>query len=185
VGHHRSARSLISLFFIELEQRDIPRTVPVVRLLVLGGAAGLSYKPRQRFSSSAKGPTSESGTDRGGAAREPSSDARRGVYGISAAAELVGMGTQMLRLYERRGLLEPALRRIRGLLDAGLNLAGIALVLDLETNNAQLRANNTQLNAEKEQHQWLQTAPIDQQKPRKPTSSTSTPHRPPRGDCRG
>lgn len=31
----------------------------------------------------------------------------RGVYGISVAAELVGMGAQTLRLYETRGLLEP------------------------------------------------------------------------------
>ncbi|MDT4962888.1 MAG: MerR family transcriptional regulator, heat shock protein HspR, partial [Pseudonocardiales bacterium] len=61
-----------------------------------------------------------------------------------------------LRLYERRGLLEPdrtgggtrryssddveRLRRIGELLDAGLNLAGIAAVLDLEEANAQLRA---------------------------------------------
>jgi len=55
----------------------------------------------------------------------------------------------------RRGLLEPArtdggtrryssddidrLRRITDLLAAGLNLAGIARVLDLEADNAQLR----------------------------------------------
>ena len=30
-----------------------------------------------------------------------------GVYGISVAAELVGMGMQNLRAYEARGLLEP------------------------------------------------------------------------------
>jgi DNA-binding transcriptional MerR regulator len=86
----------------------------------------------------------------------PEDDPSRGVYGISVAAELVGMGTQNLRLYERRGLLEPdrtgggtrryssddveRLRRIGELLDAGLNLAGIAAVLDLEEANAQLRA---------------------------------------------
>jgi len=80
----------------------------------------------------------------------------RGVFGISVAAELVGMGVQNLRLYERRGLLEPQrteggtrryssddldrLRRIGELLDAGLNLAGIALVLGLEADNAVLRA---------------------------------------------
>lgn len=80
----------------------------------------------------------------------------RGVFGISVAAELVGMGIQNLRLYERRGLLEPGrtdggtrryssndldrLRRIGDLLGGGLNLAGIALVLRLEADNAQLRA---------------------------------------------
>ena len=34
-------------------------------------------------------------------------DPSRGVYGISVAAELVGTGPQNLRLYERKGLLEP------------------------------------------------------------------------------
>ena len=87
--------------------------------------------------------------------RTPRTRRPRGVYGISVAAELVGMGVQTLRLYEARGLLEPArteggtrrysaddldrLRRIGDLLDAGLNLAGIAMVLDLEADNARLR----------------------------------------------
>jgi MerR family transcriptional regulator, heat shock protein HspR len=82
-------------------------------------------------------------------------DPTHGVYGISTAAELVGMGVQNLRLYERRGLLEPdrtaggtrryspddldRLRRIGELISTGLNLAGIALVLDLEADNARLR----------------------------------------------
>lgn len=88
------------------------------------------------------------------AAVEP--DAGQGVYGISVAAELVGTGVQNLRAYEARGLLEPArteggtrrysaddlarLRRIGDLLDAGLNLAGIAMVMDLQDQNARLRA---------------------------------------------
>jgi MerR family transcriptional regulator/heat shock protein HspR len=79
-----------------------------------------------------------------------------GVYGISVAAELAGTGVQALRLYERRGLLEPdrteggtrryseadliRARRIGDLLGAGLNLCGIAMVLGLETENAALRA---------------------------------------------
>jgi len=82
--------------------------------------------------------------------------ATRGVYGISVAAELVGMGPQTLRLYESRGLIEPQrtdggtrrysaadlarLQRIGQLLDAGLNLAGVAMVLELEAANADLRA---------------------------------------------
>lgn len=85
----------------------------------------------------------------------PREDPSRGVYGISVAAELVGTGVQNLRAYERAGLLEPdrtdggtrryssedvdRLRRIGDLLAAGLNLAGIALVLDLEADNAHLR----------------------------------------------
>jgi MerR family transcriptional regulator, heat shock protein HspR len=83
-------------------------------------------------------------------------DPHQVVYGISVAAELVGMGVQNLRAYEARGLLEPErtdggtrrystddlerLRRIGDLLDAGLNLAGISMVLDLETQNSELRA---------------------------------------------
>lgn len=86
----------------------------------------------------------------------PDIDPARGVYGISVAADLVGMDPQSLRLYERRGLVEPArtdggtrrysgndlirLERIGELLTAGLNLAGIAVVLELERDNARLRA---------------------------------------------
>lgn len=79
-----------------------------------------------------------------------------GVFSISVAAELVGMPAQSLRQYEARGLLEPArtsggtrrysdddlarLRRIGELLAAGLNLAGIAQVLELERRNARLQS---------------------------------------------
>jgi len=85
----------------------------------------------------------------------PTPDPDQGVYGISVAADLVGMGVQNLRLYEARGLLEPdrteggtrrysandidRLRRIGELLDAGLNLVGIGMVLTLELENARLR----------------------------------------------
>lgn len=87
-------------------------------------------------------------------------DADRGVYGIAVAAELVGMGAQNLRMYEARGLLEPfrteggtrryssddldRLRRIGDLLGEGLNLAGIAKVLDLEAENTHLRDQGAQ-----------------------------------------
>jgi MerR family transcriptional regulator/heat shock protein HspR len=83
-------------------------------------------------------------------------DAGRGVYGISIAAELAGLGVQTLRLYETRGLLSPdrsagrtrrysdddvaLLRHISELVDDGLNIAGVALVLQLEETNRQLRA---------------------------------------------
>ncbi len=83
-------------------------------------------------------------------------DKARGVYGISVAAELVGTGVQNLRAYEAHGLLEPdrteggtrrysandleRLHRIGDLLEAGLNLAGIAMVMDLQDENSQLRA---------------------------------------------
>lgn len=109
---------------------------------------------------------------------EDGPDAARGVYGISVAADLVGMGVQNLRAYEARGLLEPGrteggtrrysandldrLRRIGDLLDAGLNLAGIAMVMDLQDENSQLRA-------EKEEKQRLS---IPAPKSRKHTSSS-------------
>jgi MerR family transcriptional regulator/heat shock protein HspR len=73
---------------------------------------------------------------------------RRGLYVISVAAELAGMHPQTLRIYERRGLLDPArtgggsrrysdrdierLRRIQDLTGAGLNLAGVKAVMELE-----------------------------------------------------
>ncbi len=75
-------------------------------------------------------------------------DSARGVYGISVAADLVGMGSQQLRWYETQGLLSPdrtsggtrrysdddlvRLRRIEVLLDAGLNTAGISMVIALQ-----------------------------------------------------
>lgn len=82
-------------------------------------------------------------------------DPNRGVYGISVAAEISGLGVQTLRLYESRGLIEPQrtrggtrrysnddidrLREISGLLDQGLNLAGVAMVLELQRQNRRLR----------------------------------------------
>jgi MerR family transcriptional regulator/heat shock protein HspR len=82
-------------------------------------------------------------------------DDDRGVYAISVVAQLLGTGQQNIRLYERRGLLTPGrtsggtrqysesdlavLRRIGELLDDGLNLAGVAKVLELELDNARLR----------------------------------------------
>ncbi|OBG29610.1 helix-turn-helix transcriptional regulator [Mycobacterium sp. 852002-51057_SCH5723018] len=85
----------------------------------------------------------------------------QGVYGISVAAELSGVAVQSLRLYERHGLLTPArsdggtrrysaedlarLQRISALVDAGVNLAGIARILSLEDDNAALSEANTNL----------------------------------------
>jgi DNA-binding transcriptional MerR regulator len=82
-------------------------------------------------------------------------DSAQGVYAISVAASMVSMEIQNLRVYERRGLLTPdrtdggtrlyspddvdRLERIRDLLADGLNLAGIARVLELEDEVASLR----------------------------------------------
>ena len=78
------------------------------------------------------------------------------VYVISVAAELAGMHPQTLRIYERRGLLDPArtaggnrrysdvdialLQRIADLTAVGLNLEGVKRVLALEAEVARLRA---------------------------------------------
>lgn len=82
-------------------------------------------------------------------------DPAQGVYGIGVAAELSGVPPQSMRQYEARQLLTPTrteggtrrysqndierLARITELLDAGLNLAGIAMVLDLQDDNRRLR----------------------------------------------
>ena len=79
----------------------------------------------------------------------------RGVYVISVAAELAGVHPQTLRIYERKGLLDPArtvggnrrysegdierLRRIAELTSDGLNLAGVKRVLELEEQLHSLR----------------------------------------------
>jgi DNA-binding transcriptional MerR regulator len=88
----------------------------------------------------------------------------RGVYGISVAAELTGIDPQTLRLYERRGLLTPSrtdggtrrysdddvdrLARISLLVGAGVNLAGVSQILDLEHRNSVLEGDNGQLRSE-------------------------------------
>ena len=112
-------------------------------------------------------------------------DPARGVYGISVAAELVGTGVQNLRAYEARGLLDPErttggtrrystndldrLRRIGDLLDAGLNLAGIAMVMDLQDENHQLRAE------QQEQQTWLKSLSIPARKPATRTPAAQSP----------
>jgi MerR family transcriptional regulator/heat shock protein HspR len=82
-------------------------------------------------------------------------DANQAVYVISVAAELTGMHPQTLRIYERKGLLDPSrtsggsrrfserdldrLRHIQELTATGLNLEGVRRVLQLEAELARLR----------------------------------------------
>ena len=91
------------------------------------------------------------------------SDPGRAVYVISVAAELAGVHAQTRRIYERKGLVEPArtpggsrrysdidiavLRRLQELTNEGLNLAGVIRVLDLEHRVAQLEAEMRDLQA--------------------------------------
>lgn len=88
-------------------------------------------------------------------------DRARGVFAISVAAEMASLEIQNLRVYERRGLVRPdrtdggtrlynqtdveRLVRIRELLADGLNLAGVARVVELEATVARLQAENKRL----------------------------------------
>lgn len=98
---------------------------------------------------------------------DTASRSARGVYGISVASELSGVGPQTLRLYERWGLLTPSrtsggtrrysdddldrLRQITELVNEGVNLAGVARILDLEWRNAQLQSDNSRLQVDNTQ----------------------------------
>ena len=75
-------------------------------------------------------------------------DRDRALYIISVAAELAGVHPQTLRIYERKGLIEPSrtegrsrrysdrdialLQRIQELTNEGVSLAGVRKVLELE-----------------------------------------------------
>ena len=79
----------------------------------------------------------------------------RAVYVISVAAELAGVHPQTLRIYERKGLLDPQrtlggsrryseadivrLQRITELTNAGVNLEGVRRILALELVMARLQ----------------------------------------------
>ncbi len=78
------------------------------------------------------------------------------VYIISVAAELSGMHPQTLRIYERKGLIEPyrtpggtrryseedleRLGLIQELTSVGVNLEGVRRILELQEDNRRLRA---------------------------------------------
>lgn len=89
------------------------------------------------------------------------------VYVISVAAELAGVHPQTLRIYERKGLLNPArtgggsrrysdediahLRRIQELTEEGLNLAGVKKVLALESRLDRMERELDRLRAERDE----------------------------------
>lgn len=78
------------------------------------------------------------------------------VYIISVAAELAGVHPQTLRIYERKGLIEPfrtpggtrrysdedltRLGLIQELTSVGVNLEGVRRILQLQNDNDRLRA---------------------------------------------
>lgn len=85
----------------------------------------------------------------------PELDENSPVFAIAVAAELAGMHPQTLRQYDRLGLVSPKrtagksrrysmrdvaqLREIAALSAEGLNLTGIARILQLENNVTELR----------------------------------------------
>ena len=85
----------------------------------------------------------------------PGRDPQQAVFVISVAAELAGVHPQTLRIYERKGLIEPSrtegrsrrysdrdialLRRIQELTNDGVSLAGVRRVLELEAELEALR----------------------------------------------
>lgn len=82
----------------------------------------------------------------------------RALYTISVAAELVGLPVPTLRLYEEKGLVQPQrteggtrrysdadlarIARISELVGSGVTLAAVAMVLDLQDDNADLTSRN-------------------------------------------
>jgi MerR family transcriptional regulator, heat shock protein HspR len=98
--------------------------------------------------------TRQSDSRSDGPARAKGRSDSRAVYVISVAAELTGVHPQTLRVYERKGLLDPSrtsggsrrfsdadldrLRHIQSLTNAGLNLEGVRRVMELEAELALL-----------------------------------------------
>ena len=95
----------------------------------------------------------------------PFEDNMRPVFMISVAAELAEMHPQTLRMYERRGLIRPQrsskstrlysmedvdrLRRIQRLVcEAGLNLAGVERVMEMEERLADMQQRLDELQAD-------------------------------------
>jgi MerR family transcriptional regulator, heat shock protein HspR len=90
------------------------------------------------------------------ARREGSEPSDRALYIISVAAELAGVHPQTLRIYERKGLLNPArtagntrrysdrdiarLRAIQRLTqEQGVNLAGVRMIVELQNEIDRMR----------------------------------------------
>jgi MerR family transcriptional regulator/heat shock protein HspR len=112
----------------------------------------------------------------------------RALFSISVAAELSGLHPQTLRAYERDGLLEPTrtpggtrrysgaevdrLREISALAEAGVNVAGMRRVLDLEQTVRRLRARLSRLVAVEAEAQRLKAEIASLRKRGRGTTST-------------
>src|SRR5689334_14378053 len=101
----------------------------------------------------------------------------RALYVISVAAELAGVHPQTLRIYERKGLIEPArtsgrsrrysdrdialLRRIQELTNEGVSLVGVQKVLELEAELGAARDRILQLEADVDRLQREKREAVD------------------------
>lgn len=116
-----------------------------------------------------------------GGGRRPAPADRRPVYMIGVAAELAGMHPQTLRIYERRGLVDPGrtqgntrlysasdierlrlIARLTG--EVGLNLSGVERVLALTDEAARLRRRVAVLEDELARTRVLHRAELDTQR---------------------
>ena len=95
-----------------------------------------------------------------------SKETRRAVFVISVAAELAGMHPQTLRIYERKGLIEPfrtsggtrrysqedidRLNQIQELTEQGLNLEGVKQVIEYQDQISKLEKRVASLEAKLE-----------------------------------
>jgi MerR family transcriptional regulator/heat shock protein HspR len=102
------------------------------------------------------------------------------LFSISVAAELAGLHPQTLRIYEREGLVDPArspggtrrysaddldrLHAITALMSAGLNIAGVRHVLELQHQTLLLQAEIERLKSEARSRQD-QAAPVQPARP--------------------
>lgn len=123
----------------------------------------------------------------------------RAVYVISVAAELAGVHPQTLRVYERKGLLDPSrteggsrrfsekdldrLRHIQTLTNAGLNLEGVRRVMELQAEVARLRQELAATRAEA--REAVAVAHRQYRRELVPLSQTPVPTRPARRTMHG
>lgn len=107
---------------------------------------------------------------------------QRAVYVISVAAELAGVHPQTLRIYERKGLLQPKrtqgntrrysqrdiehLRRIQDLTQsAGVNLAGVKIIMEMQAELEALRLRQDELEREVRRHRRASREPHARREP--------------------
>jgi MerR family transcriptional regulator/heat shock protein HspR len=105
-------------------------------------------------------------------------DRDRALYIISVAAELAGVHAQTLRIYERKGLIEPQrtrggsrryserdialLRRIQELTNDGVSLVGVRRILELEDELERSEARVRDLDAALEEARRELAAAVEQ-----------------------